>query len=173
MNRWDSIAIMIEISRGIYWPTLYLPNLSNSLQHQTMAHFIGSFDLFILKSMLLWAELDSAATTWPANVNKPQKMYFLPAKIVFMSKVLDSWSNDLQRFGRYKVRREIPCEVSIIMAIESRRFMYRKSDLIYIEKVEFLLCEKLKLFCMIHAHVCTLVVRRKRHFSRSHRHKES
>ena len=30
----------------------------------------------------------------------------------------------------------------------------------------------LKIFCC-HAHVCTLVVRRKRHFSRSHRHKES
>ena len=46
--------------------------------------------------------LDSAATTWPANINKLPKMVFLLAKIVFMSKVSDYRSNDLQRFGRYK-----------------------------------------------------------------------
>ena len=36
------------------------------------------------------SRLDSAATTQPANVNKSPKMVFLLAKIVFMSKVLDS-----------------------------------------------------------------------------------
>ena len=34
--------------------------------------------------------LDSAATMRPANVNKLPKMVLLLAKIVFMSKVLDS-----------------------------------------------------------------------------------
>ena len=34
--------------------------------------------------------LDSAATTQPANVNKSPKMRFFLAKIVFMSKLLDS-----------------------------------------------------------------------------------
>ena len=34
--------------------------------------------------------LDSADTTQPANINKLQKMVILLAKIVFMSKVLDS-----------------------------------------------------------------------------------
>ena len=42
------------------------------------------------------AALSWAATTLPANVNKL-------SKIVFMSKVLDSQSNDLQRLGKNKV----------------------------------------------------------------------
>ena len=36
------------------------------------------------------SRLDSAAAMQPANVNKSPKMFFLLAKIVFMSKVLDS-----------------------------------------------------------------------------------
>ena len=103
MNRRDSITILIKISWGIYWPSLYLQNLSNSLLHQriTMAYFIRSLIYLFLN--VCCCELSWAATTRPANVNKLPKMVFLLAKIVFMSKVLDSWSNDLQRFGRYKV----------------------------------------------------------------------
>ena len=96
MNPWDSIAILIKISWGIYWPTLYLPNLSNSLLHQTikMAYFIRSLIHSFLNVCCF--ELSWAATTLPANVNKL-------SKIVFMSKVLDSQSNDLQRLGKNKV----------------------------------------------------------------------
>ena len=58
MNPWDSIAILIEISWGIYWATLYLPNLSNSLLHQTitMAHFLRSLIyLFLNVCCCSWA----------------------------------------------------------------------------------------------------------------------
>ena len=48
-----------------------------------------------------------------------QKWIFLLAKKVFMSKVLDSRSNDLERFERYKVDQWIPHEISIKMAVES------------------------------------------------------
>ena len=41
-----------------------------------------------------------------------------------MSKFLDSRSNDLQGFGRYKVGQQIPYEISIKMAIESHGFIY-------------------------------------------------
>ena len=60
MNPWDSIVILIKISWGIYWPTLYLPNLSNSLLHQTitMAYFIRSL-IYLFLNVLLWAELRS------------------------------------------------------------------------------------------------------------------
>ena len=47
-----------------------------------------------------------------------------------MSKVLDSRINDLQRFGRYKVGQQIRHEISILMAIESRGFIYRTRDLL-------------------------------------------
>ena len=57
----------------------------------------------------------SAAVSWAVQarqcshhiackcINKSTKVDFSPSKKVFMSKVLDSRSNDLQRFGRYKV----------------------------------------------------------------------
>ena len=74
----------------------------------------------------MWAELgrlNSAATTQPANVNKLPKMDSLLAKIAFMSKVLDSRSNDLQRFRKYKEGQKIPQKISTKMAIERWRFM--------------------------------------------------
>ena len=69
-------------------------------------------------------KLDSAATTRPTNINKsPKKVSFL-AKTVFMSKVLDSGSNDLQRFGRYKGVQKIPHEISIKLPYDSVLFTY-------------------------------------------------
>ena len=72
----------------------------------------------------------AAATTRPANVNKLRKMVFLLAKIVFMSKVLDSRSNDLQRFGRYKEGQKILHEILIQMAIEQDQSGHRTGLLI-------------------------------------------
>jgi hypothetical protein len=120
MNPWDSIDNLIEISWGLI---LYLPNLSNSLLHQAiaMAYFIRSVNNLFLN--VCCCELSCAATTRCAKVNKSPKMVSLLAKIVFMSKVLDSRSNDLQRFGRYKEGQKIPHEISIKLPYVSVLFI--------------------------------------------------
>ena len=105
MNPWDSIAILIEIPWGIYWPTLYLPNLSNSLLHQsiTMAYFIRSLIYLFLNVCSCELSCAGWSCSYHAACKYKQITAFLLAKIVFMSKVLDSQNNDLQRFGKYKV----------------------------------------------------------------------
>ena len=113
MNPRDSIAILIEISWGIFWPSLHLPNLCNSLLHQTITsgYFIRS--LINLSLNVCFCELSCAAPAQRANVNKSLKLVSLLAKIVFMSKVLGSRCNDLQRFGRYQEGQKISHKISI------------------------------------------------------------
>ena len=75
-------------------------------------------------------ELHSAATTRPANVNKLPKMVSFLAKIAFMSKVLESRSNDLQRFRKYKEGQKIPHEISIKLLYDSVVFTHPTSLLL-------------------------------------------
>ena len=57
-------------------------------------------------------------------------MVSLLAKIAFMSKVLDSRSNDLQRFRKYKEGQKIPHEISIKLLHESVVFIHPTSLLL-------------------------------------------
>jgi hypothetical protein len=54
-------------------------------------------------------------------------MVSLLAKIAFMSKVLDSRSNDLQRFRKYKEGQKIPHEISIKLLYDSVVFTHPTS----------------------------------------------
>ena len=90
MNPWDSIAILIEISWGIYWPTLYLPNLCKSLLQEPKTFDIKT----IFARPVVAAQLSSQQQTFK---NKWIKLLMKYAIVI-------GWcSNELERFGKYKV----------------------------------------------------------------------
>jgi hypothetical protein len=121
--RYESMGLNCHLDQNFMENLLPFFMSSKSLQLNATiktAYFIRSLISLFLN--VCCCELSCAATMQCTNVNKSPKMIYLLAKIVFISKVLDSQINDLQRFRRYKESQKISHEILIKLPYESVLF---------------------------------------------------